>query len=281
MTADGPLVERRSGAVVHVTVDHPPHQLVDGSFLASLIGLLDRLDGDPMVRAVVFRSADPEFFLMHADVHQLLALPDRTYEPVTAPNIAAATFARLTGAPYLSVGVIEGAARGGGAEFLAALDLRIATPAARLGQPEAPMGILPGAGGTARLAHLLGRAAALDVIVTGRDVTASEAHRLGWVDHVVDGDLDEFLAALLRRVAGVPAASIAAVKRVVDISLSDGLAAGLVAESDERARRMADGEYRARMQAFVDAGGQTREGERGDTASLLDAMGAVDDRSRS
>ena len=82
----------------------------------------------------------------------------------------------------MSIGVLDGAARGGGAEFLAALDLRYGSERAVLGQPEVAMGILPGAGGTARLPHLLGRGRALDVILTGRDVGAEEALRIGWLD---------------------------------------------------------------------------------------------------
>ncbi len=87
--------------------------------------------------------------------------------------------------PFVTIGLVDGAARGGGAEFVAALDLRYGSERARLGQPEVAMGILPGAGGTARLPHLLGRSRALDVILTGRDVGAEEAQRIGWLDEVV------------------------------------------------------------------------------------------------
>src|SRR4051812_15935847 len=139
-----------AGGVVTVTIDHPPKQLVDGPFVGALIALLDTLEADDAVRVVVVRSADPDFFLMHGDVELLLASGPLPAQP-DAPNIAAATFQRLAAARFVTIGAIDGAARGGGAEFLTALDLRFGTPRTVLGQPEVPLAILPGAGGTARL----------------------------------------------------------------------------------------------------------------------------------
>ncbi len=271
--AEGPLrVERRAG-VVNVTIAHPPSNVLDGDLLFAVVGLLDQLETDPEVRIVVFRSADPDFFVMHADVTMLVGLPDRPHETVTEPNVAAASFARFASAPFLSVGVLEGAARGGGAELFAALDLRVATPSALLGQPEVAMGILPGAGGTARLPHLLGRGRALEVVLSGRDLGAEEAHRWGWIDVVLDpAEVDQWLATLTDRVGRMPAASVAAVKDVVATSLREGLEAALVVESDHLDRLMASGAHRDRMTRYLDAGGQTRDGEKGDTAALIEVL---------
>ena len=172
------------------------------------------------MRVVVFSSADPDFFLMHGDVHGILAIPPGCTAAATAPNVAAAMFERMRRSPFVSIGVLDGAARGGGAEFLAAVDLRYGSERAVLGQPEVAMGILPGAGGTARLPHLLGRSRALDVILSGRDVGAEEALRIGWLDGAfAHGALADEARALAHHVAAMPAASIAAVKRVVGTSL--------------------------------------------------------------
>src|SRR5215207_10480000 len=148
------------------------------------MALLDQLDNDDGARVVVFSSADPDFFLMHGDVQAILAIPPGPYEPAIEPNVAATLFERLHRSRLVSIGVVDGAARGGGAEFLAALDLRYGSERAVLGQPEVAMGILPGAGGTARLPHLLGRGRTLEVILSGRDVEAEEAARIGWLDAV-------------------------------------------------------------------------------------------------
>ena len=152
-------------------------------------------------------------------------------------------------------------ARGGGAEFLTALDLRYGSDRAVLGQPEVAMGILPGAGGTARLPHLLGRSRALEVILSGRDVTADEALRIGWLDGVFAREsLASDVLAVARHLAAMPAASIAAVKRVIDASLVS-FAAALIEETDAFGTLTGAGAHVEPMQRFLAAGGQTRDGE--------------------
>jgi len=267
----GPLRYDVSAGVADVVIDHPPTNLVDGVFIGALLGLLDELEPDDAVRVVVFRSADADFFLMHGDVHSILAIPTGKYVPATEPNVAAALFERLHRSRLVSIGLLDGAARGGGAEFLAALDLLYGSERAVLGQPEVAMGILPGAGGTTRLPHLLGRGRALDVILTGRDVQADEAVHLGWLDQVFPrGELEGIVRARAERIAAMPGDAIAAVKRVVDTSLAS-FDAGLIAETDAFGVLTAAGLHQARMERFLAAGGQTRAAETSDFAALLDA----------
>lgn len=257
----GPLRAEISAGVAEVVIDHPPTNLVDGAFIVGLVALLDALEADDSARVVVFSSADPDFFLMHGDVHGILAMPVGAHTPGDAPNVAAALFERLHRSHLVTIGVTDGAARGGGAEFLAALDLRYGSERAVLGQPEVAMGILPGAGGTARLPHLLGRSRALDVILTGRDVGAEEALRIGWLDAVVPhAELAVAARGVARRIASMPPGSVAAVKRVVDRSL-ESFDRALVDETNAFAELTAAGAHTARMQRFLAAGGQTREGE--------------------
>jgi enoyl-CoA hydratase/carnithine racemase len=261
-----------SAGVADVVIDHPPTNLVDGPFIGSLVQLVAELEADDDVRVVVFSSADPDFFLMHGDVHGILAIPPGEHEPATAPNVAAALFERLHRSRLVSIGVVDGAARGGGAEFLAALDLRYGSERAVLGQPEVAMGILPGAGGTARLPHLLGRSRALEVILSGRDVTAEEAVRIGWLDAVHPSDrLGAEVHDLAARIAAMPPASVAAVKRVVDRSL-ESFDDALVAETDAFGALTAGGLHIVRMERFLEAGGQTRAGETERWSELFDAM---------
>jgi enoyl-CoA hydratase/carnithine racemase len=257
----GPLRAEISAGVAEVVIDHPPTNLVDGAFIVGLVALLDALEADDSARVVVFSSADPDFFLMHGDVHGILAMPVGAHTPGDAPNVAAALFERLHRSHLVTIGVTDGAARGGGAEFLAALDLRYGSERAVLGQPEVAMGILPGAGGTARLPHLLGRSRALDVILTGRDVGAEEALRIGWLDAVVPhAELAVAARGVARRIASMPPGSVAAVKRVVERSL-ESFDRALVEETNAFGALTAAGAHTARMQRFLAAGGQTREGE--------------------
>lgn len=261
-----------SAGVATVTIDHPPTNLVDGAFIAALIEVLESTEADPDVRVLLFRSADPDFFLMHGDVEQILRIPAGHYAPVTEPNAAAAVFERLACGPLVTIGLLDGAARGGGCEFLSALDLRMGSPRSVIGQPEVAMGILPGAGGTARWPRLVGRARALDILLSGRDVEAQEALEIGWLDWLVPvADLEASGSALAERIARMPGASIAAVKRVVDVSLSS-LQPALVAESDALADLLSQGLQQGPMRAFLAAGGQTREGETRRMPHLLAAM---------
>jgi enoyl-CoA hydratase/carnithine racemase len=268
----GPLRAVVDDGVATVTIDHPPTNLVDGTFIGALIGLLDACDDDAGVRVIVFTSADPDFFLMHGDVEAILAIPSST-DPVSIPNVAALTFDRLRTGRAVTIAAIDGAARGGGAEFCSAADLRFGTPRTVLGQPEVPMAILPGAGGTARLPRLVGRSRALALILTGRDVSADEAVAIGWLDAVVpSATLAEHVTGVARRIAGMPPASVAAVKQVVDSSLGGTLNEGLVAESAALARLLAIGAHRDPMTRFLAAGGQTRDGEVGRWHEIVDGL---------
>ena len=96
--------------VATVTINHPPTNLVDGQFFVALLDTVGRLEADESVQVVVFRSADPDFFLMHGDVHMLrdLAPP---YVPAVEPNIAAATFTRLRTGRLVTIGLLDGIAR--------------------------------------------------------------------------------------------------------------------------------------------------------------------------
>lgn len=261
----------RDGAVVTVTIDLPPHNIVGADLVVGLFGLLPELEADDSVAVVVFRSADPDFFLMHGDVEAILASTP-TGGPVTEPNIAAALFERVQRAPFLTIGVLDGYARGGGCEFLSALDLRIGTTRSVIGQPEVPMGILPGAGGTVRWARLLGRAGALELILSGRDIVADEALAMGWLQAIVPiGDLDDAVAQYVRRFAHLDRRSVVAVKGVVDVALDHDPDA-FVTESMALDAAMVAGAHLEPMRRFLAAGGQTRATEAGPIDPLLDAM---------
>jgi enoyl-CoA hydratase/carnithine racemase len=255
------LETERRGPVMVVTIDHPPSNLVDASFLAALTDLLQSTEAHDPVKTLVFRSADPDFFLMHGDVEAILRIPTGAHQPVREPNAAASLFERLSRSRLVSIGVIDGAARGGGCEFLTALDIRFGSPRTVIGQPEVAMGILPGAGGTVRWPRLIGRSRALELLLTGRDVQAAEALATGWLNALLPSDqLFEAALELAQRIGAMPAQSIAAIKRVVNASLTD-LHDSLTVESDELGRLIADRSHEEPMRRFLAAGGQTRDAE--------------------
>ena len=275
----GPFAVTVDGHVADVSIDHPPSNILDGQFTVALRDLLDRCEADPDVRVLLFHSADPDFFVMHGDARATVAMQVAPGPEVAAPDPYAAQAAlleRVHRSRLVSIAAIDGAARGGGAELVSALDLRIGGPRTVFAQFEVAMGLLPGWGAPARLPHLLGRSRALDVLLTCRDVGAEEALAMGWLDRLVPSERVLVEAGrVARRIGAMPGESIAAVKAVVDTSLG-GMADALVAESTMMTRLLAAGGHRSRVERFLAAGGQTRDAERDGFEGLVQAM--IDDR---
>ena len=163
-------------------------------------GQLATLAGQPL-RGLVLRSAKPDTFIAGADIEELERLSDRTAvrELLRRGHELAG---RLAALPFPSVAAIHGACLGGGLELALCCDWRVASEheKTQLGQPEVQLGLIPGFGGTQRLPRLIGVAAALDLILTGRQVSASRARRLGVVDEVCHpAILDRVAVGLLAR----------------------------------------------------------------------------------
>ena len=179
-------------------------------------------------------------------------------------------FERLRSLRYATIGVLDGAVRGGGCEMLCALDLRIGSTRAVVGQPEVALGLVPGGGGTVRWARELGRARALEMLLTGRDIDAEELLALGWLQAVVSpADLDDQANRLADRIARMPAASIAEIKQVVDVALGP-VEDAILAETQALARLLAAGEHVEPIRRFLAAGGQTRAPERDNFQRIVD-----------
>jgi len=172
--------------VAFVTLDHPPVNLFDAVLIGSLGNLAGELADDAGVGAVVVRSADPEFFIAHADLGLIQALPrDRTDRPERLEFIHV-FMERWRTLPQVTIAQLEGRARGGGSEFALSLDLRFgAIGRAILGQPEVAVGILPGGSGTQRLQRLMGRSRALAVVLGCDDFDAELAERYGWINRAL------------------------------------------------------------------------------------------------
>jgi enoyl-CoA hydratase/carnithine racemase len=169
-----------------------------------------------------------------------------------APAISSAIDA-LARIPKPVVAAITGYALGGGCELALACDWRVAADDAKLGQPEINLGIIPGAGGTQRLARLIGPARAKDLILSGRLVPADEALRIGLVDAVVpSADVYSTARALVSKYVGGPAAAIRAAKSAIDGGLSMDLASGLAWESQLFAALFATDDRAEGMTAFVE-----------------------------
>ena len=176
-------------------------------------------------RALLITGAGTKAFCAGADIKELtgrsLAAQKRDAE------IGQATFATLDRLPMPSVAIINGYAFGGGLELALACTFRIATRNAKMGLPEIKLGLVPGYGGTQRLPRVVGEARALEMIMTGRAVDADEAHRIGLVSRLVDGDALAQGIAFAREFSGysLPVLGLAreAVKRALDNPVHEGL----------------------------------------------------------
>lgn len=248
--------------VAWITLDHPPINLLDEVLFTDLSRLVGKLEQDSAVRVLVFQSADPDFFIAHADVEWILRFPDVSSEEATKPNPFVQLMERIRRMPKISIGMVAGIARGGGSEFLLSLDMRFAARSkARLSQPEGALGIIPGGGGTQRLAELVGRARALEIVLGCGDVDAEEAAQIGYVNKVfADDDLLPFVRSLSERISALSPSVVRLTKEAVDAA-KPAPTPGLIAETNLFNQVVALPEARSSMAAFLEAGGQTREME--------------------
>lgn len=266
---DGLQVDLDEG-VAFVTLDHPPVNLFDAVLIRSLWDLAGELADDDKVRAVVVRSADPEFFIAHADLGLIQTLPrDRRDRPEELEFIHV-FMERWRTLPQVTIAQLEGRARGGGSEFTLSLDLRFgAIGRAILCQPEVAVGILPGGGGTQRLPRLMGRGRTLEVVLGCEDFPAELAERYGWINRALPPDeLGPFVERLARRIASFPPDAVRLAKRAVDAA-GGSLHDGLLDEAHYFNLTLADPDLDTRMEGALALGAQTREGEL-DLPSLID-----------
>ncbi|MBM3671800.1 MAG: enoyl-CoA hydratase/isomerase family protein [Actinobacteria bacterium] len=258
--------------VAWATVHHPPMNLWDRSFTADLVQLIGGIEADDGVRVLVLASADPDYFIAHADVEMIIDLPADAQGTPGEPAPVNLLLERLRTMPKVSIAAIGGIARGGGSEIALACDLRIASQSARLAQPEVVLGIIPGAGGTQRLTRLVGRARALEIVLGCGDVTGDEAAAIGYVNRVVaDDELLPTVRRLAWRIAAMPPAVVAGAKAAVNAAEEDR-DLGFAIEADQF-RSSLGKEAHARMRRFLDLGGQTRDGEQ-DLTSIIDELNA-------
>lgn len=252
-------IDRRNPALWVATFDHPPINLIDPDTIEELQALVSELETDPLVKVIVFRSADPEFFLAHWDV---LADRERTFSMKPGPTGMHPwldVMVRLARAPVVSIAEIRGFARGAGSEFALSCDMRFASlEKAVLGQFEVGTGAVPGGNPMARLAGLAGRGRALEIILGADDVPAALAERYGYVNRAVpDAELGQFVDDLAHRIAGFEKYALAGAKTHVN-------AASLPADDlfppamGDFGKSITQPQTRARIASLVQRGLQTR-----------------------
>ncbi len=215
-------------SIATVTLNRPKvHNALNATMLRELDEAFTAFANDAAVRVIVLTGAEGKAFAAGADISELAAVDAANAEAFAAR--AQSVFRRIETLPKPVIAAINGYALGGGCELAMACAFRIAADTAHLGQPEVRLGILPGYGGTQRLPRLVGRGAALKLMLTGQPIDAHEALRIGLVDEVVPAEhLDLRAAELARTLAAQPPLAIAAileaVNRGADLPLEDAIA---------------------------------------------------------
>ncbi|MHB1486410.1 MAG: enoyl-CoA hydratase/isomerase family protein [Acidimicrobiales bacterium] len=225
-------LERRPDGVALISLDRPKMNALSGELLLQLAQVADELSADLPGAVVIWGG--PRIFAAGADISEF-AGPD---EAEAIGGLFHAALNRIAALPRATIAAVVGFALGGGCELALACDFRVAGASAKFGQPEILLGIIPGGGGTQRLARLVGPARAKDLIFTGRQVGAVEAQGFGLVDRVVAGEDRQDEANQVLRVALAWAGELAQgpvlahglAKDAIDSGLQTNLEAGLKLE---------------------------------------------------
>jgi enoyl-CoA hydratase len=220
-------VDRRDDGVALVQLDRPKANALSVALLEELAEIARALHADPPGAVVLWGG--PRIFAAGADISEFGGPEEarRVGRHFLGTLDAWATIPRVT------IAAVNGFALGGGCELALACDLRVAADDARFGQPEILLGIIPGGGGTQRLPRLVGPSRAKDMVLTGRQVPADEALRIGLADRVVPAaDVRDAALAWAAELARGPLVAQALAKRAIDDGLDGPLAAGLELEQE-------------------------------------------------
>ncbi len=254
--------------VAYVTINHPPLNVLDAILMTDLHHFASAVQNDTSVRVIVLQSADAEFFIPHGDMNFVTNPESFTklsadYDADDLLNPMQKLHEQWRALPQVTIAKIAGFARGGGSEFVMAMDMRFgAIGKMGLAQPEVLMGIIPGGNGTVQLPRLMGRARSLEVILGAELFDAELAERYGWINRALPAnEIDEFINVLAKRIAKLAPGVINAAKSAVDATI--GLQTkGLIEENALLGKVFSAPAATHLIINALKAGAQTREGER-------------------
>ena len=217
----GTLSLTTNGPIIHAVIDNPPINLWDYKLAHDFSSFLYSLNNTNTTKVVTISSANPDYWIAHYDIHVIVAA-DPVKPPANATLIGQQLITSrtlLSTLPVIFIAEINGRVTGAGDEVAVQCDIRYAGPAARLSQFEVGFGLLPGAGGVQYLVKLIGRARALEYILSSRSVDAVTAAAIGWVNKAFGSseELRREVDSLAERIAAFPQQGLAAIKARVNV----------------------------------------------------------------
>lgn len=240
------------GGVGTIRLDRPPMNALNGQVEGELREAAVEAGQRDDVRAVIVHGGE-KVFAAGADIKEMADKSAAEMAAKEQQGISQAMTA-LAGIPKPTVAAVNGYALGGGLELALTCDRRVLTEKAKVGQPEIQLGVIPGAGGTQRLARLIGPSKAKDIIYTGRFVGSEEALSLGIADEVVADDAYAAARRWAEQFVNGPARALAAAKAAVDDGLELDLASGLKVETHLFTALFATDDQKIGMRSFVENG---------------------------
>jgi enoyl-CoA hydratase/carnithine racemase len=268
------LTIRQQGGVLFAEIFAPPMNMLGPELVRDLVSLIQRAEADDAVQVLVFKSADPDYFISHADLTRVTEYRAEAAK-LTGEASIALLFRHLSASRVVTIAQIEGRVRAAGSEFVLACDMRFAArESAIFCQFEPAFGQLPGGGAAQHLTRLMGRARALEVMLSAEDYDAELAERYGWINRALPADaLGDFVSSLAHRIARFPAAGHVVVKdRVNAIALAP--AEDFRRDSDLFGEGVQAPDAQRRIAAARKHGLQTREAE----LDLARMLGDLPDR---
>lgn len=241
----------RDGAVATITMDRPEAlNAFNTEQLEALRDAVAEVAGDPSIRCAILTGAG-RAFAAGADIKEMAG--KSAQEGLAFGRLGHGIGMAINAAPQPWIAAVNGHALGGGCEIALACDIRLASEAATLGQPEVGLGILPGWGATQRLTRLVGSGIASELIFTGRRLKADEARGLGLVNAVYPvGELMDRAREMATTIAANSPTAVAASKRMIALALDGPLGNGLAREAETFALSFGTADQREGMAAFVE-----------------------------
>ena len=246
------LLLQEEGGIALLSINNPKSlNALNSATLQELNDCLKSLQVRKDIRVVIVTGAGPKAFVAGADISEMVnATPA---EGRAMALLADEAFSRMEKMPQVTIAAVNGYALGGGCELAMACDIRIAAESAVFGQPECGLGILPGFGGTQRLARLVGKGRAKELIFTCDRIDAQEAWRIGLVNKVVpQAELLDACRAMAQRILKNGGYAVTLAKQAINAGLDTDLANGLKMEADAFALSFSTHDKKEGMTAFLE-----------------------------